>query len=101
MWLVYEEQDNKHIMKSWEELHLGEEALGGLSAGIIGTIIGYPLDLVKTRMQTTSTGSKNIFGVGKQIVKKEGIGALYKGVVSELENWKGKRDNRILDESET
>lgn len=36
-------------MKAWQELHLGEEALGGLSAGIVGTVIGYPLDVVKTR----------------------------------------------------
>ena len=62
-------------------MHLGQEALGGLSAGIVGTVIGFPLDLVKTRMQTsTSVGSKSIFGVGKSIVKSEGIGALYKGM---------------------
>ena len=29
--------------------HLGEEAVGGLSAGIVGTLLGFPLDLVKTR----------------------------------------------------
>ena len=68
-------------MKSWNELHLGQEALGGLSAGIVGTVIGFPLDLVKTRMQTgTASGSKSIFGVGKSILKTEGISALYKGM---------------------
>lgn len=39
-------------MKSFKDLHLGEEAIGGLSAGIIGTVIGFPLDVAKTRMQT-------------------------------------------------
>ena len=34
------------------EINLKAEALGGLAAGVIGTVIGYPLDLVKTRMQT-------------------------------------------------
>lgn len=34
-------------------MRIKDEAIGGLSAGIIGTVIGYPLDLVKTRMQAT------------------------------------------------
>ena len=73
-------------MKSLEELHLGEEAAGGLSAGIIGTIIGFPLDLIKTRLQTGSSSSSSkggrpsILSVGKDIVRSEGIPALYKGV---------------------
>lgn len=67
-------------MKSWKEMHLGEEALGGLSAGILGTVIGYPLDVVKTRMQTGTTKQTSIFSVGRSIVKKEGFPALYKGL---------------------
>eukprot|EP00532_Pseudo-nitzschia_australis_P005676 CAMPEP_0168164020 /NCGR_PEP_ID=MMETSP0139_2-20121125/700_1 /TAXON_ID=44445 /ORGANISM="Pseudo-nitzschia australis, Strain 10249 10 AB" /LENGTH=305 /DNA_ID=CAMNT_0008080981 /DNA_START=297 /DNA_END=1211 /DNA_ORIENTATION=- len=71
-------------MKSLEELHLGEEAIGGLSAGILGTIIGFPLDLIKTRLQTGSSSSQggppSILSVGKEIVRGEGIPALYKGV---------------------
>eukprot|EP00536_Pseudo-nitzschia_multiseries_P016035 jgi/Psemu1/312702/fgenesh1_kg.1004_\ len=73
-------------MKSLEELHLGEEAIGGLSAGILGTIIGFPLDLIKTRLQTGSSSSSSrggpptIVSVGRDIVRSEGIPALYKGV---------------------
>jgi hypothetical protein len=39
------------------------ESIGGLAAGVTGTIIGYPLDLIKTRMQTTAgaTGSNMLF----------------------------------------
>ncbi len=33
-----------------------KEAIGGFTAGIAGTVLGYPLDLLKTRMQT-GTGS--------------------------------------------
>jgi hypothetical protein len=33
-----------------------KEAIGGFTAGIAGTVLGYPLDLLKTRMQT-ATGS--------------------------------------------
>ncbi len=32
-------------------MHLHEEIIGGLTAGIAGTSIGYPLDLIKTRLQ--------------------------------------------------
>ena len=53
---------------------------GGLSAGVIGTVIGFPLDTVKTRMQTGSTRKTNIFAVGNSIAKKEGIPALYRGL---------------------
>ena len=69
-------------MKSAKDLRLGDEAIGGLSAGIIGTIIGFPLDLIKTRLQTGSSthGRPSIISVGNDIVRKEGIPALYKGV---------------------
>ena len=73
-------------MKPAKELHLGEEAVGGLSAGIIGTIIGFPLDLIKTRLQTgsssssSSQGRPSILSVGKDIVRSEGFPALYKGI---------------------
>ena len=94
------------------EVNLKIEALGGLAAGVIGTVIGYPLDLVKTRMQTSSiqasnaknisTGkteirkistsspslttkpSKNLFQVGYNVFQKEGIFALYKGMTPPL-----------------
>lgn len=68
-------------MKSYKDLHLGEEAVGGLSAGIIGTLIGYPLDLVKTRLQTgLASEGQSIISIGRNIARKEGISALYKGV---------------------
>lgn len=71
-------------MKRWNELHLGEEALGGLSAGVVGTVIGFPLDVVKTRMQTGSSNGKSIFSVGKGIIRNEGVFSLYKGMVPPL-----------------
>ena len=72
-------------MKAWEELHLGQEALGGLSAGIVGTMIGFPLDMIKTRMQTGSTTKgDNMISVGRKIVHQEGIRGLYKGLVPPL-----------------
>jgi hypothetical protein len=68
--------------------------MGGLSAGIIGTIIGFPLDLIKTRMQTAATvagthgasssSSNGIWKTGLTVVRHEGILALYKGLIPPL-----------------
>jgi len=71
-------------MKSFKDLHMGQEALGGLSAGIVGTIIGYPLDLVKTRMQTSGDANLGIVRVASSIVRNEGFLALYKGIAPPL-----------------
>lgn len=56
---------------------LSEEALAGLSAGIVGTVVGYPLDVIKTRMQTSGGAflTTSIF-----IVRNENILSLYRGV---------------------
>ena len=73
-------------MHTWKELHLGQEALGGLSAGIVGTVIGFPLDLVKTRMQTggNEVASKSIFSVAGSIIRTEGLLAMYRGITPPL-----------------
>ena len=72
------------MTRSFRDMNLTEEALGGLSAGIVGTVIGFPLDLIKTRMQTSSksSGPNSILGVALQIVRTEGgILALYRGIL--------------------
>ena len=59
-----------------------EEAAGGLSAGIVGTVIGFPLDTLKSRQQT---GAKH--GMGRtawNIVQTEGGLALYRGMTPPL-----------------
>jgi len=65
-------------------INIREEAVGGLSAGIIGTVIGFPLDLIKTRMQTGAINSGGIVSIASHIVKKEGFSALYKGIAPPL-----------------
>jgi len=50
-----------------------EEAIGGLAAGVTGTVIGYPLDLVKTRMQTGIGGKGGIMSIGFGIVRQGGF----------------------------
>jgi solute carrier family 25 (mitochondrial carnitine/acylcarnitine transporter), member 20/29 len=62
---------------------LTEEAAGGLAAGLTGTIIGFPLDTIKTRMQTqASTGG--ILSTARHIVRSEGPLSLYKGIAPPL-----------------
>ncbi|KAL3782979.1 hypothetical protein HJC23_003135 [Cyclotella cryptica] len=65
--------------------HLGEEAIGGFAAGVVGTLLGFPLDLVKTRMQTQDVSSTpksrlSPLSLLRHILKTEGISSLYKGV---------------------
>jgi solute carrier family 25 (mitochondrial carnitine/acylcarnitine transporter), member 20/29 len=50
-------------------------------------VIGFPLDLIKTRMQTAignNKASHSIFSMGRDIVQKEGVFGLYRGLVPPL-----------------
>lgn len=56
----------------------------GFSAGIVGTMLGFPLDLVKTRMQTQlsspGTNQRSAVSLLTHILRTEGISSIYKGV---------------------
>ena len=70
------------------------EATAGFSAGVVGTLIGYPLDTVKTTMQSqvasiststpSSSSSSNMFRTCKHIYSKNGISGFFRGVASPL-----------------
>lgn len=55
--------------------------LSSFIAGSVQTLIGHPFDTIKTRMQLNNISSKNVI---KDIVKNEGIKALYKGSITPL-----------------
>ncbi|XP_013195544.1 mitochondrial 2-oxoglutarate/malate carrier protein-like [Amyelois transitella] len=57
-------------------------AFGGLS-GMAATCVVQPLDLIKTRMQLGG-GNKSSFTVGKEIIAKEGLLAIYSGLSAGL-----------------
>ena len=60
--------------------------LGGL-AGALGAMVVYPIDLVKTRLQSTAGGTSygSAFEVINEVITKEGgLPALYKGIRPQL-----------------
>ena len=59
--------------------------LAGL-AGALGAICVYPIDLVKTRLQSTAGGTSydNAFEVDEMMTKEGGLPALYKGIRPQL-----------------
>lgn len=59
--------------------------VGGMSAGCFSTLGNNPFDVVKTRMQgTQSTRYANTFDCFVQILRTEGVVALYSGLVPRL-----------------
>ncbi|KAL7580989.1 hypothetical protein ACA910_005802 [Epithemia clementina (nom. ined.)] len=59
--------------------------IGGMSAGCFSTLGNNPFDVVKTRMQGTKAAQySSTLDCFKQIITKEGIGALYSGVMPRL-----------------
>ena len=66
--------------------HFWEEVFGGFAAGVVGTLLGFPLDLVKTRMQTqasspsSSAKQRGPISLLSHILRTEGLSSMYKGV---------------------
>ncbi|XP_029039335.1 mitochondrial folate transporter/carrier isoform X1 [Osmia bicornis bicornis] len=64
-----------------------EHFLAGISGGVVSTLTLHPLDLLKTRFAVSDGHSdrskeyKSLLGASKQILKTEGVGGLYKGIV--------------------
>mmetsp|Transcript_21945 Transcript_21945/g.50017 ORF Transcript_21945/g.50017 Transcript_21945/m.50017 type:complete len:161 (-) Transcript_21945:595-1077(-) len=77
---------------TWEVFrNVRNEAIGGFSAGIIGTFIGFPLDTIKTRMQTdkqvprtSNFRSLSMVATTRRILESEGWRGFYRGVVPPL-----------------
>jgi Mitochondrial carrier protein len=56
-------------------------ALCGVASGVTCSILTCPLDYINTRIKDGSTTSTSVWEVCKQIVKRHGVSALYRGVV--------------------
>lgn len=63
-----------------------DEAIAGCAAGVVGTLLGYPLDSLKTRMQAQAGAETpgTMLSVTKQVLREEGVSGFYRGVASPL-----------------
>lgn len=59
-----------------------DDLIAGASAGVVGTVLGFPLDAIKSRMQIHS--NKPIGWVLRSIYKEDGIRSFYRGLGSPL-----------------
>ncbi|CCE61808.1 hypothetical protein TPHA_0B01350 [Tetrapisispora phaffii CBS 4417] len=74
-------KQNTEVLPSWQTSSIG------LVSGAIGPFSNAPLDTIKTRLQKDKSVSKiktsswkKIYDIGVQLVKEEGVAALYKGI---------------------
>jgi len=83
-----QQQDQEQNEPTKQKFRLYQDMVAGFGAAFLGTGLGFPLDLIKTRMQTASptsqTSGATIFNVGRDIVRNEGMGGLFKGLSSPL-----------------
>lgn len=71
------------VLPSWET------SLIGLFSGALGPLSNAPLDTIKTRLQKSTYASNEsgwvrIAKIGRQLVKEEGVNALYKGITPRI-----------------
>jgi solute carrier family 25 carnitine/acylcarnitine transporter 20/29 len=59
-------------------------AISGAVAGVVGTSLGYPLDSIKTRIQTDPRKYSSMTQSLRTIIKEEGILGLYRGLLSPM-----------------
>lgn len=65
--------------------HFTHEFISGTAGGIVGTLIGYPLDTIKVRLQTVGhLYNNNAINCTKNIFQKEGLFAFYRGMLSPM-----------------
>ena len=73
-----------------------DHLVAGLAAGFVSTVVFYPLELIKTRMQVEETRNgayRTILGSFQRVLKQEGVTGLYKGltpaVLASCGSWGG------------
>jgi hypothetical protein len=62
-----------------------EHAVAGAFAGVVGTVLGSPLDTIKTRLQAQAAGSSSsMLPVARHIYRHEGLRGFYRGLAPPL-----------------
>lgn len=72
-----------------KDLPAWETSCIGLLSGALGPLSNAPLDTIKTRLQKTTfasneSGMVRIVKIGNQLIKEEGMAALYKGITPRI-----------------
>ncbi|CAF0938033.1 unnamed protein product [Rotaria sordida] len=80
MRVLRSEKNSKENISAWRTI------LAGGTAGLFSWLIGMPADVVKSRLQSAPSdkypnGARDVF---RELIKKEGFGALYKGTAAIL-----------------
>ncbi|XP_016524602.1 calcium-binding mitochondrial carrier protein SCaMC-2-A [Poecilia formosa] len=79
------EQIKRLIGSDKETLSILERFVAGSLAGVIAQSTIYPMEVLKTRLALRTTGQyAGISDCAKQIFRKEGLGAFYKGYVPNM-----------------
>jgi len=75
-----------NLQNAQEHMSVWKHIVAGASAGLVEVLIMYPLDVVKTRLQLQKgTGNyQTVVGTFQTIIKEEGFGNLYRGIVSPI-----------------
>lgn len=78
-----QKQQGTEMLPAWQTSGIG------LISGALGPLSNAPLDTIKTRLQKTTfanneSGITRIMKIGKQLIKEEGVGALYKGITPRI-----------------
>jgi solute carrier family 25 carnitine/acylcarnitine transporter 20/29 len=61
------------------------DLVAGTLSGVLGTVVGHPLDTIKVRLQTQARGgSMGALSCARQIYRQEGLGSFFKGLSSPL-----------------
>lgn len=62
-------------------VYFNRETVAGASAGVVGTVLGYPLDVVKTRQQVSGS---SLTGAFSSVYRESGLIGYYRGMISPL-----------------
>lgn len=77
-------RDQIHIhldIDKGNDIHLLPKVLAAMSTGTVGAFLSNPVDVVKIRLMTNPRLYKSTFHAFPEIISKEGILALYKGLI--------------------
>ncbi|XP_069862268.1 mitochondrial adenyl nucleotide antiporter SLC25A24 isoform X2 [Dipodomys merriami] len=79
------EQYKKLLTEEGQQVRTLERFISGSMAGVTAQTFIYPMEVLKTRLAVGKTGQYyGIYDCAKKILKREGIGAFYKGYVPNL-----------------